>query len=318
MGPRIAVVTTVVLATAAGCSSAPPPAASSSGRSPGISAAAPSPAAASPAPPQAADPLAGCPPASDLGRLPLVARIAGDVDDVAADPAGNLWLSIHADGRLVELDPQGAVLRSVADPHGPEGVVVLGDGSLVVAEQLTNDIVLIDPATGARRVLATVPGPAGQDVGIDGIADDRARGRLLVPDSPLGTLLAIPEDGGGATVLARGLGRPVSAAALADGSVLVGVENAPGLVRVALDGTTGPAVAPGALRSVDEVVVLGPIAYITDLDLFIAGAVDPASRRLRVLVSGSPSPQGLATRPDGRLVLVDAARHLLVTVGACR
>lgn len=220
-------------------------------------------------------------------------------------------------GRILELDGDGRVLLTIDDPDGPEGIVVAPDGRLLVADQRTNHISVLEPATGRRATLVSVPGKAGLGTGIDGIGVDAARSRLLIPDSPAGSLLSLPLGGGALTTLAGGLGRPVSAAPLLDGSVLVGEENTPGLTRVGVDGQVVAVVAGNLLRSVDEVVVSGTLAYVADLAAGAVYAVDPRDGRARVLVNGSPAPQGLALFPGGRLLVSDSVRQVLALFAAC-
>jgi hypothetical protein len=272
--------------------------------------------AAARASPPRADALAGCPEPRDFATLPVLARLPGDDDDLLATQGGDIWVSQPQTGRVLELDPGGAVLRTFSDPSGPEGLALAPDGRLFLAEQRTNHIVLLDTRTGTRSLFATAPGRAGLDVGIDGLGLDPAGNRLLVPDSPEGTLLALPLSGSGSTTLASGLGRDVSASVDSGGTVLVGVEHPPGLLRIS-EATGAPVVSAGTLRSVDEVVVSGAIAYVTDLGAGTVDAVDPRDGRLRVLVSGAAAPQGLAVMSSGRLLLADSVRSELVTLPAC-
>jgi len=265
----------------------------------------------------AANPLDACPEVRDLATVTPLARLSGEPDDLAVTADGHIWVSLHAAGRLVELDRSANMVASLADAQGPEGIVVLADGRLAVAEQQPNRIDIVDAASGARTPLITLPGESGEGVGVDGLGIDLSGSHLLVPDSPAGTLLLVPLSGGRATTLATGLGRPVSAAMLTDSSVLVAVENEPGLVRVGLQGRVVPVVAAGALESVDEVLVHRGLAYVTDLVAGTLAAVDPSTGKLRVLVRGSPAPQGLAITPDGRLLLVDSSRGVIASVPAC-
>lgn len=224
---------------------------------------------------------------------------------------------------MLELDASGRSLRTIDDANGPEGIVPIGGGMLALAEQKANRVVRLDPETGTTAPLVDVPNHTANE-GVDGIAYDAARSRLLVPDSANGRLLAVPltVDGaaaGSATVLATGLGRPVAAWPEGDGSVDVGVENAPGLIRVAATGGgVTPLVPRGTLAQVDEVLGEGGLLYITDLSLHVVVAVDPSSGRTARLVTGASDPQGLALFSDGRLVLVESASRALAVVGPCR
>jgi len=265
------------------------------------------------------DVLAGCPATTTMAGTTVLARIGGDDDDIAVTAGGDIWLSQPHAGRLFELDSSGTVLRTIADPEAPEGIVVVPDGRLLVAEQRINAVVALDPATGSRTPFATIPGHGGIDVGIDGLGVDRLGSRLLVPDSPAGTLLALPLGGGPAQTLGSGLGRPVSAAQGDGGAVLVAEENLPGLVRVDARGSVAPLVAGGRLRSLDEVVVSPHgVAYVADLAAGTVNAVDPRDGRVHVLVTGAPSPQGLAVQSDGQLLVTDSTLSILVRVEGCR
>lgn len=246
-----------------------------------------------------------------------------DVDDVTVTTDGHIWATAVNSGRVLELDASGRPLRTIDDPHGPEGIVPIAGGMLALAEQRANRVVRLDPATGATSPLVDVPNRTANE-GVDGIAYDAARSRLLVPDSANGRLLAVAlsADGtaaGSPAVLASGLGRPVAAWPEADGSVDVGVENAPGLVRVAATGGgVSPLVPNGTLSQVDEVLGENGLLYVTDLSLHVVDAVDPHSGRTARLVTGASDPQGLALLSDGRLLLVESASHALAVVSACR
>jgi DNA-binding beta-propeller fold protein YncE len=219
-------------------------------------------------------------------------------------------------GEVVALSAAGAVVRRVEDPDEPEGLEVAAGGRLFLAEQRTNRVMLLDPDTGTRTPVVSVPGARGLDVGIDGIGVDASTSRLLIPDSPEGTLLTATETGAALTTVARGLGRPVAAAPL-DGAILVAEENPPGLVRVSDDGSVQAVVRSG-LRAADDVVVLHGVVYVTDLATGAVDAVDPSTGALRTLLSGVPSPQGLATTDTGGLVVSDSRAGELVALEPCR
>jgi streptogramin lyase len=265
--------------------------------------------AASPAP---ASPTAA--PAATVGfdQLTVLHRFATAPDDVAVDSAGHIWVSSRSAGRIDELGPGGSELASFPDPNGPEGIVALADGRVVVAEQGPNRLVLLDPATGSLSPLVSIPNPTG-NFGVDGIALSADGTQLLVPDSPSGRLLEVPIGGGSPIVLASGLGRPVAAGQLGDGTVVVASEGTPGLETAA----GGAVHALGGLSDLDEATPLGGLVYVTALGSGQVDAVDPASGASRVLVTGSPSPQGLAALPGGRLLLVDSTRQALVELPAC-
>ena len=261
--------------------------------------------------------LNACPATAALSTLPVLARVSGDPDDVAVTPSGSLWISDRDGGRLLELSASGDVLLTIADPNGPEGIVVLADGKLIVAEQVPNRLDLVDPATRTTSPWLQLGPTSSPTQGVDGIG---ARGTaVLVPDSARGRFLTVLVGAGDAagipTLVATGLGRPVGAADGGAGSALLVLENPPGLVRVTL--ATGSVAAVAQFASLDDVVVQHGIVYAANLADHSLVAVDPAGGASRTLVSNAPAPQGLAISPDGRLLLVDSTTRVLVTLSSC-
>ena len=247
-----------------------------------------------------------------LNQLTVIHQFTTDVDDVAVDSAGDIWVSSRAAGRIDELASNGSPIRNFVDGNQPEGLVPLVGGTVVVAEQQTNRLVLLDPSTGAISPLVTIPNPTSNP-GIDGIRLSADGSDLLVPDSPSGRLLEVPVGGGTPSVLATGLGRPVDANQLPSGEVLVAAESSPGLLAVA----GGAEQRVGSLSDLDEAVPDQGLVYVTDLSTDQVLAVDPTSGSSRVLVTGAPSPQGLVALPDGQLLLVDSTREVLAMLAAC-
>ena len=206
----------------------------------------------------------------------------------------------------------GRVLRTIGDPHAPEGLVTLAGGDILVAEQGADRIDDLQP-DGTLRPLIQLTNTT-VNAGVDGLALD-SDGRLLVPDSPNGTLLVYPASGGTPQTLATRLGRPVAAARTPAGELYVAVENSPGLLRV---GTGGATTGIGSHGQLDEVIGANGLLYVGDLTRRELRAVDPATGTQRVLVTGSPELQGLTALADGRLLLSDTTAGVLALVDACR
>lgn len=263
-------------------------------------------------PASSSDPLASCPPARPLGTL-AAAAVFTAADDVAAAADGSLWLS-DARSLLEHVSAGGAVLQRISDSRAPEGIVVLADGTLVVAEQQADRVVRLDPSTRSERTLIQLTPRAGAE-GVDGIGLDAAGSAVLVPDSANGTLLEVSLGSGAVTKLASGLGRPVDAAALPDGSLLVAVENAAGLLHVPAGG--GAATPLGDVTQADDVVVAGSVAYVTSLTGDDVTAVDPSTGRAAELVTDDEMPQGLALLPGGRLAVTNSSTGLIATFAGC-
>jgi sugar lactone lactonase YvrE len=258
--------------------------------------------------------LAECPSQPvDFATLPVLHR-GGTPDDLWSDGAGGIWVSDTTAGTVYHLGAAGGVDHTFSGFSSPEGVVLLSDGSLLVAEQGRNRVVTVHP-DGSRTVFATLPPPPAGAEGVDGIGWDAAGGQALIPDSPHGTML-IAAASGAAQQVASGLGRPVGAAIGPDGSLLVTAENAAprGLLRI---GSGGTVTHVGNLRQLDDIVVLHGLVYVTDLAAGSVHAVDPTTGADRTIGSGIGQPQGLTALPDGRLAVADSKSGGIRVFSAC-
>ncbi|HZS85904.1 MAG TPA: hypothetical protein VFE42_00240 [Chloroflexota bacterium] len=241
--------------------------------------------------------------------------VAGEPDDIAVDAQGRLVWGNLSTGSIQRFD--GRSIQTVATGLSvPEGIVVLADGSLVVAEQGRDRLVRLGPGTRRSVVLRLQPVP-GQE-GVDGIALDPRSRQLLVPDSPRGTLLRVGVDGRHATVLARGLGRPVGAAADAHGTIWVVDENLNAVLSTAPSG----AVVRRATLSVPDDVVIDRRGWLWVTTLGDGGlwVIKPGQAAQRVL-SNLSNPQGLALDRCDNPIVVQSARGVidrLVTAPAGR
>jgi streptogramin lyase len=227
-------------------------------------------------------------------------------------PDGTLWVSDPVHGTLRHLAANGRVLQTIDDPDAPEGMVMLPDGRLIVAEQRRNRLVSLRPPDTTRTTVFTLPA-AGTGLGVDGIKYDVRGARILIPDSPHGTVLAWPVAGGRATVLARDLGRAVDAAVGSDGAIYVTAEAAAGLLRI----TGGHGEPFGRIVQADDVVSTGGLLYVTLIGSGEVVAVDPSTGSHRVLINGVGAAQGLVVLQDGRLAIADSNRGRIAIAAAC-
>ena len=268
------------------------------------------PATASPSPVG----LGACPTVQPFASLPVFARTDLSPDDLLAPSDGSLWVSDPVGGSIEHLAADGRVLARIADNRAPEGMVPVGT-SVVLAEQGPNRLVRFAPPAEARTTLLTLPS-RGNLEGVDGIGLDSAGGRLLIPDSPHGTLVTSATDGTHELTVASGLGRDVAAAIGPDGAIWVAVEGNHGLWRIPTAGGAPVPVGAG-LAQLDDVITVGSLLYAT---LLVAGevvAVDPGTGASRVLARGIGAPQGLALLAGGRLAVADSNTHVIATLAAC-
>jgi streptogramin lyase len=237
----------------------------------------------------------------------------GQPDDLAVAGDGSLWISDLGSGTVIQV-AGGKLVASLGHLDRPEGLVALPDGTLLVAEQGHNQVSRSSPDR-SRPVLVLPSAPP--TLGLDGIGFDVASQRMLVPDSPHGTLLSADLQGGSVTTLATGLGRDVAAIPAADGGTWVAAEaEAPGgLLHVPAGG--GRATPVGHLAQLDDVLLLDGLLYVTDLRGLSVHAVDPATGADRVIAAGFGEPQGLVVLPDGRLAVADSPRGVVVALTPC-
>jgi len=243
--------------------------------------------------------LAGCPAPRSFGSLPLFAHVLG-ADDVMVASNGNVWVSTVRRNKLTELSPAGTVVHVFANRQDPEGMVQLSASRMALANQQSNQVVVFNMRTGASKVWVRL---TSKGLGVDGLGMEP--GRLLLPDAAGGTLdtVPLPPFSGPPKPVATGLGRPVDATPVGDGTLLVSVENAPGLDRV--NPATGRVTAAAHFTSTDDVIVRNGIAYVADLGGRTMSAVTLSSGTVHTLVTGIKAAQGLAMRADGTFLLAN-------------
>lgn len=241
-------------------------------------------------------------------RVSLLGPGFGGPDDLAAAPAGGVYFSdVHA-GELGLLPAGGGTPALVArDLDVPEGIAVLPSGMLLVAEQGKNRILRVDPATGAAVPWMSLSNPTDL-FGVDGIA--LAGAELLIPDSPMGTLLQQDGAAGGpsgeARPLAVGMRRPTGAAEVG-GTIYVADETGDALYAVP---GGGGALRPVAALPEPDDVSAGPggTLLVTCLGDGTVRQVNAATGAEGIVLSGLGSPQGLAA-VGGAFAVADEARN---------
>ena len=163
----------------------------------------------------------------------------GRPDDLAFDQQGHLLFSDFYNGTISRLNADGSATKIITGLAGPEGLVVLSNGTLIVAEQRTNRILTLAPGAKSLTVLRAIPGiPSSAPCkdGIDGIALDATTNTLIVPDSPTGNVYRLSLDGKKLTLIASGIVRPVGAVVDAQGTIYVADECGGDIVRITPDG----------------------------------------------------------------------------------
>ena len=259
--------------------------------------------------------LGNCPSSEPVSSLPVFVRTDAALipDDLWVDANGDVWVTVTAGGHILDFSAGGALRQNFPDPNGPEGIIVTAAGT-VVADQLASRVARM-AADGHLTPFLKLPNRP-KLLPVDGLGFDVQRQRLLIPNSPEGTLLATPLTVASPRRLATGLGRPVAAAIGTDGSIYVAAESRVGLVRVPPNG--GAAKRVGTLSNLDEVISAGRLLYTTGAGDGTVRAVDPTTGVDRVLATGGHQLQGLAALPDGRLLVIDSPTHTISFVSPCQ
>ncbi|MGA8361990.1 MAG: hypothetical protein WB793_10240 [Candidatus Dormiibacterota bacterium] len=254
--------------------------------------------------------LAACGSAVTRSALTVIHHFTVSPDDIAIDSSGRLWVSAREAGQIIGLNQDGSGVTTTVVSGGPEGVAVAAS-AIYVAQQNINAIEEITPL---RHEVVTLPNRTA-NAGIDGISVAATGQTLLVPDSPVGTLLEVSLSGPpNPRVIAAHLGRPVAATAGPSGEIFVASESSPGLVKVTAAGTV---MKIGGFTDLDEVVAYAGLLYVTELDRHDVVAVDPASGASRAVAVNLPAPQGLAVTANGILEIVDATTDTLYSLPTC-
>jgi sugar lactone lactonase YvrE len=258
--------------------------------------------------------LTTCPASQPLSALPLFAKpgLTEIPDDLTVDANGDVWVTVEVQGHILRFAPGGALKQDIPDPNGPEGIIVTPTVTMV-ADQLTSRVDRLGP-NGQLVTFVKLPNPHHR-LAVDGLGFDAQRQRLLIPNSPEGTLLATPITKPAPRLLASGLGRPVAATIGPDGAIYVAAESNVGLVRIPPNG--GAPKRVGALTNLDEVVTVGHLLYTTGAGDHTVRAVDPTTGSDVVLVTGGHELQGLEPLADGRLLVIDSLTHAISFVQSC-
>jgi sugar lactone lactonase YvrE len=241
---------------------------------------------ASPSPKASA--IAACPAATASPGAQVLLQNQPAPDDLAFDNDGRLLFSDIKTGFVSALNADGSVERIAGGMSAPEGIVVQGDGRILVGEQGRNRVAAIDPQTHAVTAWHVFPNRTGRD-GIDGIGPILpATGEVIVPDSPNGLVWRVSADGKTATQIASGMVRPVGAAVDSSGRIFVADEGG------ALWVLTPAKVRFATLSTPDDVLVgRGGHIFVNTLGDNAIHELDSQGHQVGVL-TGIQQPQGIA------------------------
>jgi sugar lactone lactonase YvrE len=260
-------------------------------------------------------------PSSTRGTTPqhysshVVLSGVGRPDDLTLDQQGRLFFSDFYNGTVSRVNADGSVTRISSGLAGPEGLVVLADGTLIIAEQHTNRILSLAPGASptVMRKLPGTPSAASCKQGVDGIAFDGTTQTIIVPDSPTDEVYRMSLDGKTLTLLASGIVRPAGAAVDAQGTIYVADECGGALWRITSPGKT---TRIGGFGMPDDVAIdkHGNILVI-DLKPSIHALIriNPTTGKRETLASqGFIEPQGLIVDDQDDIFVSDDYANLIM------
>lgn len=247
-------------------------------------------------------------PAPQRYTAQVILRGGARPDDLVFDQQGRILFSDPHNNIVARVNANGSFTTLLRGLDQPEGLVMLPDGTLIVAEQGHNRILSFAPGATTFTVLHVLPGipsTASCKDGVDGIALDPTNNTLIIPDSPTGVVYRLSLDGKTLTPLASGIVRPVGATVDAHGNIYIADECGGAIWRIAPDGTK---MRYGGFGMPDDVVLdQHGNALVIDLQPAIHALVrmNLATRQYIVLASqGFIEPQGL---------LIDAHDNIFVS-----
>ncbi|WP_224365588.1 Vgb family protein [Hyalangium versicolor] len=185
--------------------------------------------------------------------------------------AEHVVLSSAYRGNLQVLDrTSGAILRTIPNTNGVQGVLELGDGTLLVAEATTGRLVLVGASDSAGTTVLTagLEGPVGL------AADTEAREPgVYVTEVRSGRVTRVRLSDGARRTVARGLLAPEGIALHPDGGLIVAEVGRKRLVRI--DPATGQStvLASGLRIGLPESASLPPGYLPTGVAIGASGSI---------------------------------------------
>lgn len=246
--------------------------------------------------------------------LVVLAKNLPGPDDLLLGPDKVIYLSDVVDGTIKKVLPTGEIKAFLSGLAEPEGMVLLPDGSMIIAEQGKNRLVRWDAKTGVISTFINLKNLTNQ-LGVDGIAllmEANQPEAILIPDSPNGTVLKASLDGKVINQVYQGLLRPTGVWPEPDGSLLIVDENGGTLSRLSPDGKLD---ILAHYQTPDDVVEdpQGNI-FVNTMGDGAIHIIRAGSSQDEILIGGLSSPQGLILDAEENLVVSEPGRHRLVKI----
>jgi sugar lactone lactonase YvrE len=251
----------------------------------------------------------------DSGELEVISPKGGDIispDDVAFDPAGNLYATEVMEGRVSVRQPDGTTRVLRDDLPNANGITV-HQGRLLVGEcRVGGRLMEIDPATGSivAVIAESVVMPNAMEVGPDGL--------LYYPVMGLNEIWRVSPDGGEPERVAAGglLGVPDSVKFDSAGFI-VSTQVASGMV-LRIDPRTGDQAMLAQLSpGLDNLTLTGSRLFASNFTGEIREVL-PGGESAAVLPGGLNWPLDLAVGASGELYIADGTFIYVLQDGALK
>jgi sugar lactone lactonase YvrE len=245
----------------------------------------------------------------DSGELEVISPKGGDIispDDVAFDPAGNLYATEVMEGRVSVRQADGTTRVLRDDLPNANGITV-HQGRLLVGEcRVGGRLMELDPATGSilRVIAENVVMPNAMEVGPDGL--------LYYPVMGLNEIWRVSPDGGEPERVAAGglLGVPDSVK-FDSGGLIVSTQVHSGMV-VRVDPRTGEQAMLAQLSpGLDNLTLIGSRLFASNFTGEIREVL-PGGQSATVLPGGLNWPLDLAVGASGELYVADGTFFYVV------
>ena len=250
----------------------------------------------------------------EKGTAPVIATLEPGLDNFSVGANGKLYVSSITRNGIFEIDPATGAERTVVRGHltAPGGVAFAGSGEtarVYVADMYT--LRAVHPRTGAVETVIPMsregiyPGAVSAHAGPNGdhlILTSWFVGRLEVRDRLSGNLVRTEKD----------LSAPRDALELDDGSLLVAETGAHRLLHIHADGSRSA--LPAAFADPVGLARAGEAVFVTDAWSGTLSRVDLRSGQASLVANGFGRPEGVAVRPDGKVLVVDSLKQTVVAV----
>ncbi|MGA5543672.1 SMP-30/gluconolactonase/LRE family protein [Mycobacterium sp. NPDC051198] len=225
-------------------------------------------------------------------------------------PDGLLYFPVMGANEIWRIDPNGGEPQVVAGGLGvPDSVKFDADGHIVSTQVASGQVLRIDPRSGEQTLLAQL------NPGLDNCTF--VDGRLFVSNFT-GEITEILSSGGTHALLPGGLNWPLDLTVGADGALYVA--DGTYFYRVGPDGalqTVAMLFSPGYPGFLRGVISSGPGEFIVTTAADTVARFRPAGAEgevSQVLASGIDQPYGVASAPDGSVLVVEQGAGRLLSV----